>query len=273
VEHFLEDVEDGRYDGFPTAGLRMVDLQNPAYRLFLRMPDNGQGARVDSVLPIETTREVLRPDDVILQVGDYPVGSDGSILFGENRVFGSVAFQTVQSGESIPLKILRNGRPQELSLPMHRYDGDRLLGNQYEQPPRYYIYAGLVFTPLSLDYLKTMGRNWRDLANTELVYELMYRRFEEPEEARPEPVVLCFTLASPANANIRISRGVLVDRINDRRIDRLEDVIEAFETATNSHHVMEFLPNRAIETLDRARAEAEKDTILETYGVQKDRRL
>ena len=57
------------------------------------------------------------------------------------------------------------------------------------------------------------------------------------------------------------------------KIDRLEDVVRAFQTATNTHHVIEFLPNEAIETLDRKEAEAAHAKILETYGIPKDRRL
>jgi hypothetical protein len=112
---------------------------------------------------------------------------------------------------------------------MRVYEGDRLLGNQYDVLPRYYVHAGLVFTPLSQDFMKTFGRDWRDLANTELVYELYYRRAESPETARPEPVVLASTLAHPANANLRFANRALVDRINGVRIERLEDVVRAIE--------------------------------------------
>ena len=273
IDHFLKDIEDGRYDGFPMAGLRIVPLQNPGYRKYLGLDDDGVGARIDSLLPIPTTEAVLRRDDVLLRVGEYEVGSDGTILFGGNRVFGSVAFHAAQHGEALSLGIWRQGEALEVSLPMRVYEGDRLLGNQYDVLPRYYVHAGLVFTPLSQDFMKTFGRDWRDLANTELVYELYYRRAESPETARPEPVVLASTLAHPANANLRFAARALVDRINGVRIERLEDVVRAIETTTGSHHVIEFLPNQAIETLDRAKAAAAHAEILNTYGIPQDRRL
>lgn len=273
IDHFLKDIEDGRYDGFPLAGIRIVPLQNPGYRRYLGLNDDSVGARIDSLLPIPTTEEVLRRDDVLLRVGEYEVGSDGTVLFEGNRVFGSVAFHTAQHGDTLSLRIWRNGEAQEVSMPMRVYEGDRLLGNQYDVLPRYYVHAGLVFTPLSQDYMKTFGRDWRDLANTELVYELYYRRFESPESARPEPVVLASTLAHPANANVRFANRALVDRINGVRIERLEDVVRAIEEATGSHHVLELMPNQAIETLDRAEAAAAHAEILKTYGVPVDRRL
>ena len=85
--------------------------------------------------------------------------------------------------------------------------------------------------------------------------------------------VLASTLAHPVNANVKVSHHALVDRVNGLRIDRLEDVVHAFESATNTHHVVEFIPNHAFETLNRAGAEAAQAEILKTYGVPKDRRL
>jgi hypothetical protein len=216
---------------------------------------------------------VLCPDDVLLQVGPYPIGSDGSIMFEGNRVFGSVAFQGAQQGESLPLKIWRDGRALEVSLPLSVYEGDRPLGNQYDVLPRYYVHAGLVFTPLSLDFMKTMGRDMRDLPNAEILYELYYRRAESPQTARPEPIVLASTLAHPVNANLKVAGHALVDRINGLHIEKLEDVVRAFESATNSHHVIEFLPDRALETLDREAAATAHAEILKTYGLPNDRRL
>jgi hypothetical protein len=273
IQHFLKDIEDGRYGGFPMAGIRVVALQNPAYRRYLKVADNDVGARVDSLLPIPTTEKLIQPDDVLLRVGRYEVGSDGTVLYEGNRVSASAAFQTAQRGENLAVKVWRQGKETEISLPMNVYLGDRSVGNQYDVLPRYFVYGGLVFTPLSLDYMKTLGQGWRDAANAELTYELYYRRNEAPDRSRSEPVVLASTLAHPVNANFKISSRVLVDQVNGIHIDRLEDVVRAFESATNTHHVIEFAPNHAFETINRKDAEAAQAEILKTYGVPKDRRL
>jgi len=56
IQHFLKDIESGTYEGFPQAGIRLVPLENPAYRRCLKLPDDSLGARIDSLLPIPTTR-------------------------------------------------------------------------------------------------------------------------------------------------------------------------------------------------------------------------
>jgi S1-C subfamily serine protease len=273
IDHFLEDVEDGTYDGFPQAGIRVVPMQNPAYREYLGLRDDESGARVDSILPIAATRDLLRLDDVILRVGEFDVGSDGNVSFAGNRVFAGIAFQSVQAGESVPLRVWRDQKELGISLPVSIYDGDRAAGNQYDVLPKYFVYGGLVFTPLSLDYLKTFGRDWRDAANSELIYELLYRPNEAPETVRPEPVVLASVLSHPVNANLRIAGRALIDQINGIRITRMEDVVRAFDSADRREHLLEFLPKQAVESLDRVGAEAANADILNTYGIPADRRL
>ncbi|MDB6129462.1 MAG: peptidase and chymotrypsin/Hap [Verrucomicrobiales bacterium] len=274
MNHFIKDVEDGDYHGFPQAGIRMVSLQNPAYRRYLGLPENSDiGARVDSMLPIESTRKVLKPDDVILSIGSFPVGSDATVLYEGNRLSAAVVFQSVQHGEIIPMKIWRDKKEMEVKLPVYVYEREKVLGNQYDVLPRYFVYAGLVFTSLNLDYLKTIGRSWTEGGNAELVYELFYRRYESPETERKETIVLATTLSDPVNANLTTQSKALVDKVNGIKIDKLEDVISALEKSTNQYDVVEFLPNHSIETIDHAEALKANERILKTYNVQRDRRL
>ena len=273
IEHFLKDIEDTHYDGIPQAGVRLAQLENPAYRGLLKLPDDARGARVDSLLPIASTEKVLKEEDVILQIGAFAVASDATILYQGNRVSAALAFQLAQAGESIALQIWRDGLQQEVWLPVFPYHGDRAAGYQHESLPRYYVYGGLVFTPLNLDYLRTQGRGSTDSSASELYYELYYRRYESPKTARPEPIVLAAVLADAVNANVSVRGRALVDQINGKRIEKLEDVVRAFETNTNAYEIIEFMPNHIIECLDRGDTAKANAGILRTYGVTKDRRL
>ncbi|MSU62788.1 MAG: serine protease [Pedosphaera sp.] len=273
MEHFLKDVEDGRYDGFPQAGVRLVALQNPAYRRMLKLSENDAGARVDSIVSIPSTQKVLKEDDVVLKIANFPVASDATILYEGNRVFAALAFQFSQHGESVPLKIWRDGKESDLSLPVYVYNDDRNTGNHYGTLPRYFVYGGLVFTPLSLDYVKTLGRNWADPSNAELSYEIYYRRHESPSTTRPEPIILASVLADPVNANFTTRGHAMVDKINGVRIEKLEDVIRAFESSTSAQDMIEFAPNHSFEALERTDVAKANVRILRTYGISKDRRL
>ncbi len=215
----------------------------------------------------------MKPDDVLLKVGSYPIASDGTILFEGNRLSAGMAFQQYQNGEDAPLVIWRDGHETNVSLPMKIYEADRATGSQYDKLPRYFVYGGLVFTPLTMDYLKTLPGSPSESPNSELLYELFYRRYESPKTVRPEPIVMASVLADVVNANVAARGRGLVDTVNGIRIEKLEDVIRAVETTTNAYDRVQFLPLGNFECLDRAEVAKAKERILKTYNIVSDRRL
>ncbi|HYG35726.1 MAG TPA: serine protease, partial [Clostridia bacterium] len=108
---------------------------------------------------------------------------------------------------------------------------------------------------------------------SESYYELFYRKYEDPAGTRPEPIVLASVMPDAVNANLSIRGRAVVDRINGIRIERLDDVVRALENCTNTFDVIEFLPHRSTESLDRAEVAKANPGILKTYGIAKDRRL
>jgi S1-C subfamily serine protease len=274
IQHFLDDIKDGTYDGVPEAGLRLASLQNPAFRQKLKLPETSkQGVRVDTILDIPTTKAVIKPDDVIMQVGDYPVDDDGTITYEGNTVGVSVAFDLAQNNDILPLKIWRDGQMIDVQLPVKVYNEDQAQGNQYDVLPRYYIFGGLVFTPLSLDYLKTLGQNWSEVAGRELIYELAYRHIEDPDHWRPESVVLASILDHPVNANFTTRGETMVDKINGMRIERLSDVPKAFAATPGPDAIIEFLPDHHFEVIRKDDAEKAMPEILNNYSVPAQSRL
>ena len=81
-------------------------------------------------------------------------------------------------------------------------------------------------------------------------------------------------LSHAVNANLAVQGRTLVDKINGVRIEKLEDVIRAFESSPpQNQDVIEFLPDHTLECLDRAAVKQANAEILKTYGIPKDRRL
>jgi S1-C subfamily serine protease len=276
IQHFLKDIEDGKYDGFPDSGILFSSLENKTYRHYLKLPESkgrGIGVRIDSFLPVPITQELLKVDDVLLAVNGYPVGSDGTVLYEGNRVNLGAIFDNAQAGDVVPLKVWREGREIEVKLPVTVYRKDKAEGSQYDRLPRYYIYGGLVFVPLSADYLASSGDDLGSGGNPELLYELSFRGVEEPDERRDEPIVLAHVLPHPVNADLQIRNRALVDKINGVRIEKMEDVIRAFEKGEGTHDVIEFVQQKRFECLDRAEAKKANAEVLKSFGIPGDRRL
>jgi len=210
----------------------------------------------------------LQEDDIILKVKDYEVGTDGTVIYRGNRLGVSEIFQEAQDGESVPMTVWRDGKELQVDVPMRVFHEDKRTGNQYDVLPRYFVHGGLVFTPLSLDYLRSARAS-----SEELIYELNYRRREKPDSMREEPIVLASVLQHEVNANMGVRGQLLVNKINGVQIDKLQDVIKAFDEAKGDKHVIEFMGEGSFECLDREAATKAHEEILATYGISEDRRL
>ena len=158
-------------------------------------------------------------------------------------------------------------------MPLRTFPNFHLRGGEYDRAPRYYVYGGLLFVPLSVETLKTFGRNWTREAPRELVGEFAFRTSAEPELAQQERVVLLRRLDHPVNSQIAWSRNQVVERVNGHDISSLEVLIDAIENHEGEHHVLEFAHAGRVGVLDRREVEAANAEILARYGIERDRSL
>jgi len=273
VRHFLDDLEDGRYDGFPDSGLTTSPLLSPAYRRERGLPASRSGVVVDRVAPGGTTDGVLRPGDVVLAVDGSEVADDGTVRIGGARVTFQMLFDARQVGETVGVEVWRDGEVRRLSATARRIARYDRLRNQYDEDPRYVIHAGLVFVPLEAELLKLFGRNWPQTADRNLVWHQLFQEAERPEEADREVVVLSRVLRHPVNAQMAFERPVAVESINGRPIHSLADVLSAFEEGQGEFDRIVFEDHGGIEALDRERARAAHEEILRQYAIPSDRHL
>ena len=272
IRHFLEDVEDGVYHGFPSAGLSIVKLTNPAFRRALGVPQNSIGARIDDLLqPFPETHKLIQKNDVLLEVANYDVGSDGTIIFSGNRVHCAFLFSRVQHGDSIPLRIWRAGTAMDIELPLYVNREDRTMGNQYEPPP-YIIVGGLVFTELSANYLGSLGQNWRRKVSPETVYELIFRNRLSEAEARAKPVVLSKILKHPSNVDFAVEPRSILTELNGRKISKMQDLQAAIESTQGDFYRFGFLSGKE-EALNRSDALAAEEQLMQRYNIPSIQRL
>ena len=272
IKHFLEDIDDGKYHGFPDAGISLIKLTNPAFRASLGLPNNSVGARIDRILqPFPKTHELLRVNDVILEVSKQEVGSDGMILYEGNRVHCSVLFDEAQHGEAITLKLWRAGKAIELELPVYVNRADRISGNQHKEPP-YLIVGGLVFTELSMNYLGSLGRNLGESLGSRTHYERFYRSQQSEELARAKPIVLSKVLKHPSNVDFGVATRDVVTKVNGHTINSIFDLKAALINSTDDFHRFRFLSG-AEEALNIAGAHKAEKIILEQYNIPNAERL
>jgi len=273
TDRFLRDVADGKYDGYVELGAGTSGMDNPAARMKAGMAEGETGVRIDRVYPESSADTLLKIGDILLETNGLPVANDGTVPDGDQRVPFGLLIDRFLIGESVTLRVLRDGKRMNVDVPLRDYPAVDKHGNIYDRFPRYYVYGGLVFVPLDMEMLKTFGQEWYSRADKALLYEFLLRPLEEPELGTRERIVLLRRLKHSVNADMAWFRNQVVEQVNGRVIHTLEDLIEAIETNEDEYHVIEFSNYHRHGVLDRREAERSNAEILELYGVEKDRNL
>jgi S1-C subfamily serine protease len=270
IRHFLEDIRDGRYDGIPDLGLTFQNLENPDLRKFYRMSSRHTGVLIARVNDFSPARGVLHEGDVLLSLNAFPIGNDGTVEFRKGeRTSLLYAVQNQYIHDKIPVVILRNGLVKKTTIRLTQtMQSMRLVpGEQYDVPPEYYIAGGMVFEPLTKNYLLEWGDKWYDEGPTLL---LNYYFNGRKTQARREIVVLVRVLADEINVGYHNYANKVVSKVNRRSICDMRDVIAAIENHQGKYHVIETEDGLTI-VLQQQHGRQYLPRILERYQIPSDR--
>jgi hypothetical protein len=275
LAQFLEGAEKGDFRGFARAGLAWQDLTNPALRESLGLAPGETGIRLTRVLAGGSAGGVLKPGDVVLELGGAKLDPTG---YYEHPLYGRMLFALLFSdgrrpGDTIPVKVLRDGRRLDLQLTLRamRPEEDRVPAYVFGHGPDYVVVGGLVFEELTRPYLGAWG-DWARRAPPRLLVALDREPLEEEAGAEPKRIVLLSSvLPDAANLGYQDLHDLIVARVNGRPIRRLADLRQAFASPRGGFHVVEFLPGEPTErlVLDATEAAAAATRLREAYGVEK----
>lgn len=270
IRHFFDDLKDGTYDGYPSLGVNLQDMENQGLREYYQMEKDMSGVLVTQIIPGSPSDGNLQTNDILLSIGNYKVGNDGTIEFRKNeRTQLTYVIQEKQIGENIKMDILRNGEKISLDVNLHRSSQkDRLVPlEQYETLPSYYIYGGFIFCPLSRNLLHIWGSQWYQSAPSELIYRLQNNI---PEREGQQVVVLLKSLAADVNEGYQNINSWVVDTVNGEKIWNLIDFVTKVEAIQDDYIILENKWGRKI-VIDREMAKNTHQEILEIYRIPSDR--
>lgn len=268
VKHFLRDIETGIPDGFPDLGIVPQVLESKAHRRSLGLPTSGHsGVLITGVAHGSSASGFLQAGDVLLMIDGKQVAADGSVRFRKGeRIDLTYQISKRHVGDMMRVKIWRDGAQHRFEIPLKP---PRFLvpEDRYDVKPTYYLYGGLLFVPLSRDFLTTWGSEWWQEAPSELVsiYENEIRT-----SSRSEIVVLQKVLADRVNQGYHGFEALAIDRVEGRRIRHLRELIRTIESATDEFIHFESRDGSII-VLEREQVAKRNRGILRRYGVSFDR--
>ncbi|MCX5632948.1 MAG: trypsin-like peptidase domain-containing protein [Phycisphaerae bacterium] len=268
IRHFLDDINDGRYDSFGSLGVTLFPgLHNDSYYDFLKIPADTQGVIVTNVILNSSAEKVLQKDDCITKIDDYDIDNDGMIAIYGTKHYMSEVIEQKQIGQKVILTYWRNGQKNtaELTIQLNRpiFEYARL----YDNPPRYVCFAGLTFVSASRNFLETWGKDWlKEIPHT-LRYLFSDSDKLNTDRNRKEYVVLSEILSDEINAYADGFINKPLENINGTPIMSLDDVKKAFENKDADFYILKFMNSDRPLPIEAKKAHQRNEFILKKYNV------
>jgi len=261
INHFIKDLEDGRYDGFPDDGVMVQPMENDALRDYHGMGKNETGVLVSRVVYGGSGFGYILPGDVVTSISGVDVANDGTVKLKDDlRVSADYLVRSRLLGEEIEFGVIRDKKRMTVKFPLA--PERPLIPLVYDRTPTYYIFGGMVFMPLTQNYLMEWGRVWNRDAPPSLVSEA---EGAIVTEERSEIVFLSNTLAHPVNQGYQEIFYRVVEKVNGQKVGDMKTMARLLKQSDGRYTTIELEHGLKI-IVDNQEAAAAEDEILTRSG-------
>ena len=261
VRHFIKDMKDGKYDGFADIGLGTQKLENPALRRYYGLDDTISGKLVNKVVDKSVLSGIVEEGDILTAVDGHNIEDDGTIEFRKHEYTHFHHFiDTYQMGETVDFEIIRDKKPMHVKAVLQHTADDMYLvkTTRYDMMPRYFIYGGYVFSPLSRNLIVSTKRNRVKLSALASKWK---------EEDKDEVVVLLKVLASDISRGDNNFGMWPIDTVNGETFQNFEEFYEKMEAVTSQYIILKDKHGVQV-IIDKKEAMAKQKEILKKYNIE-----
>ena len=234
ISRFLNQKENA---GVPMVGFSLIELKDPVFRKYLKIDDpKAGGLYVNKVEPSGAAAEAgMKEGDVLTAIEGIAIDNTGRC---QHPVYGPLSATCLLSsykpvGETLKLSLLRDGQPVEITLPLNRDAAEKSLVREMQpgERPRYIMWGGLLFQPVTDDFLRAI----RERAQDSLPLSLACIEDNEDEyrkEGRKELVVLSLVVPTPATLGYDNARFTLVTKVNGKDVHSFDEFAKMIDEKT-----------------------------------------
>ena len=267
IKRFLKDIEDGHYDHYVDLAISDFPIENPAQLKALKLPSDGIGVIVADVEPAGSVGDQLKSGDVLLSVDGNPVYNNGLVHVDGELMDMNEVVERKFAGDKVKIEYQRDGKRADTTVTLKRFAPYLTLGEQYNQRPRYVMYAGMVFQPMDKNLMDA-----HQIRDATVNYWFDNFLSQKLYKDRPEVVILTNVLPDDVNSYLPGTFPAIVDEINGVKIKALADVQEALKKTGENP---DFIQIRLLEkgrpiVLKRSLAAEAQPRIMTNYHIEED---
>lgn len=270
IKHFLDDLADNNYEGFPLAGFTVTLLEDDQLRRYLQLSDEHEGGYISKIRPESPAALAgMQKGDVLLSINGKEVGKDGKYL---DEHYGRLNVQHIITtlsyrGDTADVRIFRDGREQNLHLTFEPVNIDQYPVPPYgfDRPPHYIVIGGLVIVELSKPYMKDFGKDWVRKVSGRLIYN--YRHQWDLHKPGEKVVLLSSVIPTRAMIGYTNLQNLIIKKFNNAEVHGLNDVATALKNPRGNFHKIEFYDYPKTIYLDIRTIESEGAFVRQYYGI------
>ena len=268
---------EGDYKGLGYFDFIWQPASNPATTEYFKLDGPARGVLVIKPSTRPGAKSPLKLHDIILEVDGFPVDIQGDYLDPDygHVIMEYLACRNKWAGDTVKFKIWRDGKTEEIDYPLPKADftANLVTDRPDDTEPTYLVVGGLVFVPLSAEYLSSWGKDWQRNAP----FRLVFYNNQKPETTQRSLVVLSLVLPDFYNIGYqeRNAQNLVLDKANGHLIDTLESLANALQSPGDGFHVFEFKKGSSLQKiiLDAETLEEANQRIAKRYRIPRMRKL
>ncbi|XP_077226652.1 protease Do-like 10, mitochondrial isoform X1 [Tasmannia lanceolata] len=227
INHFIIGVEEsGKYVGFCSLGLSCQPIENVQLREHFGMRPKMTGVLVSKINPLSDAHSVLKKDDIILAFDGVPIANDGTVPFRDReRITFDHLVSMKKPNETAKIRVLRDGAEHEFSITLQPLQA-LVPVHQFDKLPSFFIFAGLVFVPLTQPYLHEYGEDWYNTSPRRLCERALR---DLPRKSGEQLVILSQVLMDDVNIGYERLAELQVKKVNGVEVENLKHLCKLVE--------------------------------------------
>ncbi|MGH1540011.1 MAG: S1C family serine protease [Arenicella sp.] len=265
IQHVLEDIEDGQYDGFRKLGFYIQSMESPAMKSIHGIKPEQTGVVVTHVLEGSPSDKRIQVGDVILKIDDYVIADDETINFRDDqRTSYKYAIDQYQFDEDVEITLMRDGKDITVSIPPgNEFQSASLVrAERFGELPEYYIYGGVLFVPLNMNLIKRWGKKWRQKAPI----DFLQQRYKWTSKEREESVVALTVLPAEVNLGYHNWSNWIIDKVNGESIKNFAHLASVLHNNKQEYVIISDKDGYQL-AINHQQAISSRDAILKRYRI------
>jgi len=277
INHFLDDVKkNNKYSGVCGMGIKLQNMENEDLRKYYNMTADDTGILVSGTAKLAPVSSLIQKGDVILSLDDIRIANDGTIPFRQTksgfkeRVQLNYYFTQLFPSDKVKVEILRQGQRMVVHVPVwvpqalvprillqknvvdaEKSKGTGSNGSIVGGTPSYLIVGGLVFVPLSKEYLASEynPEHMGDFESWAEDYRILALADQMKAYDDQEVVLLSQVIAHTCNIGYETHRNMQLVSLNGNPINNLKglkQLVDSFLEKTTRPLLFEFANGQTI---------------------------